>query len=946
MNFKRENVLDLVRNKQFQKVMLLFIVVFIVGVMLVLPKSLAVGNQVVASVVIPSEKLNFEEKQAGAWRITESAEWIAKGEARITFDLDTIFRNNLEGTDFIFALDTSSSMAGNKLNEMKSSIKTFSDNLLNDPSNKISIINFNSEANLVVDFTDDKALVNEKVDSLEATGKTNYYNALVKVGEVLNGYQVEENRNCVVVFVVGSYPTEGVPNQDTYFKYLKEEYSNVVFNGIQYELGDTVSGQIENISDNQYIATGKNLNSKLVKLLDVSEIYEKFLISEFISDKYFNVEGVEAISVDKGTVSLDKSSQKIIWNIDNLKSGLGAKMEVKIRLKNDFLNQYDLYPVSEKVEVNSLIGEDREDVNNSATPILSNNHKVIYDGNVPDGCSPSNIPVALNKSVFDVVTISDVEPKCKGYQFKGWKVVTKAVEKVNSEHFIMPDEDVVIRAEWSKLKIDMTMDGRIYREMTLYDQVRLDYENDIAKKYTGPTDTFNGNQDVYYYQGVTTNNNVLFGGFCWKMYRTTDTGGVKMIYNGEPDSAGQCGSNRGSQVGYGARSHLQMDSSYLYGMDYKYDEITKKFVLTGNTEKVTWSDATYQQLLGKYTCRNTTGNCDTLYYIDDYSSNYHALIIPINNTTHYSQIGLSEFNNNDTSIADAGYMYNKRYITDNSKVMVSSTKDYIYGSTFIYDEVTQEYRLSGEIQNISNWSKEYTKLGNVHYTCWNSTGTCQTISYVYDYSINNSTTSYLNLEAGTSIEKALKDMLSADDVNKTNSAIKKVIDLWYSRNMIEYTDYLEDTVWCNSRRISKLAGWDSSGGSTSGHLYFWSYSNSSNLTCPDKIDSFTVDKINGNGALTYPVGLVTISEQNLSFYSDNSPLENNSFYWTLSPYDLYRDIIGGFKPRGYSISSIGDRHSEITTFKVGVRPSISIRAGIKYSDGDGSVDKPYVILTD
>ena len=44
--------------------------------------------------------------------------------------------------------------------------------------------------------------------------------------------------------------------------------------------------------------------------------------------------------------------------------------------------------------------------------------------------------------------------------------------------------------------------------------------------------TQNDPYPIYYYRGAVTDNNVYFGGFCWKMVRTTSTGGTKMIYNG------------------------------------------------------------------------------------------------------------------------------------------------------------------------------------------------------------------------------------------------------------------------------------------------------------------------------------------------------------------------------------------------------------------------------
>ncbi len=58
-------------------------------------------------------------------------------------------------------------------------------------------------------------------------------------------------------------------------------------------------------------------------------------------------------------------------------------------------------------------------------------------------------------------------------------------------------------------------------------------------------------------------------------------------------------------------------------------------------------------------------------------------------------------------------------------------------------------------------------------------------------------------------------MLYKDDVNTNNSTIKSAIDNWYSNNMTQYTNYLEDTVWCNDRSMDNKEsnGWNPAGGS-------------------------------------------------------------------------------------------------------------------------------------
>ena len=82
----------------------------------------------VSSIIITSENTNFAEKAPGSWQIEKSAKWISKGKARITFDVDTTLMAKEEASDIIFVVDTSGSMEGDKLNQ----VKMDSTNLIND----------------------------------------------------------------------------------------------------------------------------------------------------------------------------------------------------------------------------------------------------------------------------------------------------------------------------------------------------------------------------------------------------------------------------------------------------------------------------------------------------------------------------------------------------------------------------------------------------------------------------------------------------------------------------------------------------------------------------------------------------------------------------------------------------------------------------------------------
>ena len=63
-----------------------------------------------------------------------------------------------------------------------------------------------------------------------------------------------------------------------------------------------------------------------------------------------------------------------------------------------------------------------------------------------------------------------------------------------------------------------------------YDEISSDTN---GKGVYETKDTDSG-KSVYFYRGDIDNNNIIFGGFCWKIVRTTETGGIKLIYNGKP----------------------------------------------------------------------------------------------------------------------------------------------------------------------------------------------------------------------------------------------------------------------------------------------------------------------------------------------------------------------------------------------------------------------------
>ena len=248
---------------------------------------------------------------------------------------------------------------------------------------------------------------------------------------------------------------------------------------------------------------------------------------------------------------------------------------------------------------------------------------------------------------------------------------------------------------FSALATDLGIIGDVqlkkYEAPTLYNVLKsAAEEGTYAKEYTGAhQDSMAGvgSKKIYHWYGsndtngtaILDKNNVIFAGHCWQMIRTTDTGGVKMIYNGEVED-GKCLSTRGNHVGYTQRITQTLNTTYYYGTSYTYDKTNNVFSLDGTI-------TTGSINLGEYTCKQTTANgtCSTLYLVDTLSSGSSYYVIPLNGNSNYSQFGTLQFNQQYQSPADVGYMYNTRY-TYNSKSPSTETMltSYSLGTTYWY----------------------------------------------------------------------------------------------------------------------------------------------------------------------------------------------------------------------------------------------------------------------
>ena len=514
-----------------------------------------------------------------------------------------------------------------------------------------------------------------------------------------------------------------------------------------------------------------------------------------------------------------------------------------------------------------------------------------------------------------------------------------------------------------------------YKEDTsLYGTIKKRAKTDTTylALYTGEgADTYAN--PVYYYKGNVENNNVLFAGFCWKIVRTTETGGVKIVYNGVQKDEVQT-----SPIERSSYTNINNDATY----PYTFDSTSKTWVSTNKTNDATGTITFTVASAGDYYLSysvsseakfdiakfykngNPLGNSDgysgtvsgtialtgltnsdviKVEYTKDSSgaSGSDTVAFSIvkavgesvktcNNTGTDSIIGASAFNSSYNSPAYVGYMYNTVY-TYSNKTM-SSQSNIVFGNSFTYANGT--YTLTNT-KTVAAWSSGYNTINNNHYTCMTTGTTCSSIYYVY---YTDSTYAYyITLTNGKSVSDALNEMLYADNVNKDDSTIKKYIDSWYESNLASYEDRLEDTVFCNDRRILNLNGWNPDGGSTSTDLNFKNYSRSNqSLVCANETDRFSHS--NTKAYLKYPIGLLSIPELRLAGYGSSHYFNNGQWVWLASPYSFF-----DFSAVVLGVSTSTEVTNGVVYSSRDVCPSVSLKPNTYFSSGDGSFTNPFVI---
>lgn len=210
-----------------------------------------------------------------------------------------------------------------------------------------------------------------------------------------------------------------------------------------------------------------------------------------------------------------------------------------------------------------------------------------------------------------------------------------------------------------------------------------------------------------------------------------------------------------------------------------------------------------------------------------------------------------------------------------------------------------------------------------------------------------------NIHVGFMYGTAGASSYASTHANINKSIVLTNLETWYEENLSSYENKLADTIWCNDKSTTAGTGYGTNQTTYAAYDRIITTKKPS-LICPNdnnggKLSKFTVsDTTNGNGALTYKIGLLTADEVAFAggYYEKTTDTEATYLYenatsvwwWTMTPihfsgadyilFDVSRDHLG------YNYV-MGDMTGAI-------RPAISLKSTV-IATGDGSAGNPYIV---
>ena len=374
----------------------------------------------------------------------------------------------------------------------------------------------------------------------------------------------------------------------------------------------------------------------------------------------------------------------------------------------------------------------------------------------------------------------------------------------------------------------------------------------------------------------------------------------------------------------------KVDAAPKKGAGYEFDQIS-----CDNDAKGTWNSDTWNLLVNNLTKKT---KCDV--YFKKIVTKVPDIIASVDTTGKCPTV------NNDGSVSVTAVEATNGYLC--------KAKD-AYGDSYYYrGKVTNNYvKFADKYWRIVRINGDGTVRVIYDGTSAHANGESSSDRQIGKSAFNSSYND--NAYVGYMYGATDASTYAAAHANTNDSTIKAYIDNWYKTNILGTAneEYLADNIFCNDRSISISNAITGNGAGKTSTNYRWfygpwssgGYNSSMKLTCQQQNDAFTVsDTTNGNGALTYPIGLLSTDEIVLAggWSKENSGyyLYSGQDWWASSPSYFY---FVGYNAFVRGVDSDGSAGGYLVNYSSGgVRPVFNLKAEV-LAQGTGTASDPYRI---
>ena len=405
---------------------------------------------------------------------------------------------------------------------------------------------------------------------------------------------------------------------------------------------------------------------------------------------------------------------------------------------------------------------------------------------------------------------------------------------------------------------------------------------------------------------------------------------------------------------------------FTYGTGYTANG--SKFNLTGTAVTADTYANSYSSLVGKYfvsssassngsstagTMKTTTNLSSVYYIVSATSSSYTYKVISSNKNTTEALLASTE--------DDYGTSYYFRGAVKNNYVQFAN-------------KCWRIVRVNGDgsiklVLHNDNTSSSSSPCAASNNSTSAAFARYSDTTYASTFNSSHNDNAYIGFMYGAT---GASDYASTH-ANTNKSTILTKLETWYKNNLASYADKLADTIWCNDKSVvtdTNFDPWSWGPGSNFGYGTNVNYYSTvkrlvssggdsggtgPSLICPNdnnggKLSKFTVDDTaNGNGNLSYKIGLLTADEIAFAgsisgYYNRSTYLQENTgttWWWSLSPNVFFGG--GGYAGVWGVYSGNLDYFNVSDGGGFGMRPAISLISSTSVT-GDGTSENPYKVV--